>query len=272
MALENGSAHYENGTAHTKANTAVKRLSTASNGSYKAPLELVTFYVGEDSEGFSVHEEFAAHYSPVLREAFSKCAEGDPKTFGLDDTPKRAFQLLVQWLYSQTFELMTEDEYGEGSSLGDDTDSGSQLVLYQARSELGASEDEEEMDDLGAIEDAFKSKQMRLVELWILADKLCIPILQNMVVDEIIRHCNRLNFVATSSLHHIYDKTGSGSQLRRLVTQQCAWELAEEWFEEHPDHFPREMLVDMIVELKRNPQGAMQPVLATNFHLPVDDG
>src|ERR1700709_1263838 len=63
-----------------------------------------------------------------------------------------------------------------------------------------------------------------LIELWILADKLCIPNLQNNVIDKLANMSYRpldIDSLAFETMK-IYHGTSSGSQLRRFAVAQCA--------------------------------------------------
>jgi hypothetical protein len=106
---------------------------------------MVTFLVGEcDKEKqFIVHKEFACCYSHILNAAFnSKYIEGQTQTYRFGDTTEEVIQLLVQWLYRQSLDIL-------------------QL-------EPSATYDYAEYESL--------------FDLWILADRLFIPQLQNFVL------------------------------------------------------------------------------------------
>jgi hypothetical protein len=85
-----------------------------------------------------------------------------------------------------------------------------------------------------------------LVELWVLADKLLIPSLQNAVIQELEKLRAFHKTTSTKFLHYVYDKTGPGSPLRRLFVHWCAFNVASDWFSKKPGHFPQEMLIDLV--------------------------
>jgi hypothetical protein len=85
-----------------------------------------------------------------------------------------------------------------------------------------------------------------LVELWVLADKLLIPSLQNDVIQALEKLRAQHKTTGTKCLHYVYDKTGPGSPLRRLFVHQCAFNVASDWFSQKPGHFPQEMLIDLV--------------------------
>lgn len=63
-----------------------------------------------------------------------------------------------------------------------------------------------------------------LVELWILADKLCIPDLQNCVINTLgnITYKPATKILLGSQLKKLYLGTSFGSQLRRFAVAECA--------------------------------------------------
>ncbi|KAF8848134.1 hypothetical protein BDZ45DRAFT_539644, partial [Acephala macrosclerotiorum] len=101
--------------------------------------------------------------------------------------------------------------------------------------------------DIGKITSQMKSlTDKMLVELWVLADKLLIPPLQNTIIHELERQRNRFRATSTSCINYVYEKTAPGSPLRRLFVSWCAWNMARSRFEERPEHFPKEMLLDLV--------------------------
>jgi hypothetical protein len=90
-----------------------------------------------------------------------------------------------------------------------------------------------------------------LSNLWVLADKLLIPRLQNLVINSIEKIRKKLNMVATwpTNLNYIYSNTTPESPLRRLIVHHCATNLAIGSFSTHGNQFPKEMLLDIITFL-----------------------
>lgn len=143
-----------------------------------APKTLVSLFVGKDADlrKFSVHKEFACHYLPVLKAAFnSDFIEGPTQTYKFQDTSDGAVRLLLQWLYTQKLDIL---------QLGDGT-----TTLADVQPELKTKED------------------MSLAELWVLAEKLLIPRLQNMVVEEIHNLSKHWKHVTTLCLDCVYTNT-----------------------------------------------------------------
>lgn len=64
---------------------------------------MVKILAGLEAKEFTVHKEFACHYSPVLKATFnSNFIEGQTQTYNLDDIEVEVVRLLVHWLYTQS--------------------------------------------------------------------------------------------------------------------------------------------------------------------------
>jgi hypothetical protein len=69
-----------------------------------------------EAKKFVVHEEFASHYSPVLRAAFTgQFVKAQLLEYHLDAT-EEAVELLVAWVYTQQVSMhqLETDTYGLG--------------------------------------------------------------------------------------------------------------------------------------------------------------
>jgi hypothetical protein len=118
--------------------------------------------------------------------------------------------LLIKWFYTQNIEL-------------------SQLNLsYKEAKPVKTAEDRQ------------------LVELWVLADNLIIPELQNQVIRLIEGVRNKHKRTCTKELAFAWENTAEGSPLRGLLLQQCAFNVHPEWFVTKPDHFPKELLLQLV--------------------------
>jgi hypothetical protein len=142
---------------------------------HRDPGALVTFLIGKESDPPKknfVHKEFACHASPIFEAAFnSNFIEGQTQIYKLGDTTPRAFQLLTQWMYFQTCNI---------SQLGNGTGRQGPDLSYPKQK---TSEDLEE--------------DKALFELWVLADKLRMPRLQNLALDMIFMVGNKTRIVTT---------------------------------------------------------------------------
>lgn len=98
-------------------------------------------------------------------------------------------------------------------------------------------------DEDSEISEELRAKDMSLVELWVLADKLCICRLQNYVL-KVMEDINvKSNSVNTTTLHYIYENTAADSPLRRYSVVNCAT-MATAALREKPDYLPHQMLLD----------------------------
>ncbi|CZT42851.1 uncharacterized protein RSE6_02803 [Rhynchosporium secalis] len=91
------------------------------------------------------------------------------------------------------------------------------------------------------------SEMPNYCELWILADRLLIPRLQNAVVAEIIELQDAFGFTALNCLIYVYANTAAKSPLRTMLLHRCMCLNNPEWFSSYPDGFPKEMLLEMAV-------------------------
>jgi hypothetical protein len=84
-----------------------------------------------------------------------------------------------------------------------------------------------------------------LCKLWVLAEKLLIPRLQNQVIDRIEATRDEFNVIYPYSVKYVWENTASDSPLRRLFIRHCAWVLDGSWFRSHPEELPHEALIEI---------------------------
>jgi hypothetical protein len=65
-------------------------------------------------------------------------------------------------------------------------------------------------------------EDMELAELWVLADKIAVPALQNRVISKIIAVREKTKVAPIRTLCYIYQRTATDSQLRRLMVSEVA--------------------------------------------------
>jgi len=159
------------------------------------------------TEAFNVHREFACHYSPVFMSAFNSAFKEGQ---------------------TQTYQL--EDTSVEAVQL---------LVQWLYQQKL----------DLAWVPDkiTWQERCLTLVELWVLADKLLIPRLQNEALREIHKMAESEKKTPTRFSKYVYKNTAPGSQLRRYFVDRCAWTLNCKWIATHPRQFPNEFWVELAV-------------------------
>jgi hypothetical protein len=226
--------------------------------SHREPGAFVTFLIGKESDPpktFLVHKEFACHASPVFDAAFnSNFIEGQTQTYKLDDTTPRAFRLLTQWIYLQ------------------------KLTMSQLKGGVeNWNPEESSKDERRAIAHEF----MTLVELWVLADKLRIPRLQNLVIDTIHAIEEKTLFAPSPlSLRYIYENTAPGSQLRLFAVEISISGLQPKDFIDKrvAKDMPHQMLLDFaahtsqkLEELETMHKCNSPPHDLSAYHVPVDE-
>ncbi|KAL5321118.1 hypothetical protein ACEPPN_011930 [Leptodophora sp. 'Broadleaf-Isolate-01'] len=194
-------------------------LATFSDGK-----SLVTFLVGPGPTPieFQVHKEVVCLHSDVLAAAFNgSLIEGQTQTYRLEDTTARAFRLFMQWLYSQ------------------------KLKLTQTRPDYESiSETDDKRDKLE------EEEGMSLVELWVLADKFRMPVLQNAALDAMhLILMSPTGRIPTYAFEYIFKNTCVGSPLRKYTTKVCLEYVPPETLIACHAHFPRDLLFNMALKI-----------------------
>lgn len=129
-----------------------------------------------------MHKDFACHYSPALKAAFgSTFIEAQTSTYRLTNTNDDTVHMLVYWIYTQ--KLYPEEEMPANAK--HETSQGFQVV--------------------------------NLTKLWILADQLLIPRLQNQVARTLEAGFARTRIVSLTSLRLAYAQTARYSLISRLL-------------------------------------------------------
>jgi hypothetical protein len=217
---------------------------------------LVTLYAGqqEEAESFLIHKDFACHYSPVLKAALnSDFVEGQTQSYRLDEENGEAVRLLIhcKWEKSRFCHLTSHDLHERVPRIIPMTFcDGCLLICHHPGFYTQILDTHQPVEHLE--ENPKNAEDLALVQLWVLADKLLIPELQNLVIDKIDEIREVTETVPTSVLNYVYEKTSAGSPLRHWFFHQCTTQLEPEWFTEHPEHFPQEMLIELAAFWSRN--------------------
>ncbi|PMD64785.1 uncharacterized protein K444DRAFT_625422 [Hyaloscypha bicolor E] len=191
---------------------------------FKEPVELVAFVVGKDGveETIPVHKEHACYYSPVLKAAFtSSFVEGQTQTYRVEDTDPDIFRLLIQWFYKQTFKHSTANS---AESIIEE-----QSIVEVSEAEFPSAE--------------IDSMYLNMVKLWILAERLIIPRLQNFIMDSLVEMSEES--WSTLWMATAYESTSSDSPLRRFAVDVLLYQVPAYGKKQCQNHFPRELLVDL---------------------------
>ncbi|TVY83280.1 hypothetical protein LSUE1_G007644 [Lachnellula suecica] len=155
--------------------------------------EFVTILAGKNAKKFLVHKEFACHYSPVFKAAFnSEFIEGKTGMYKLDDVDPEAVKLLVRWMYTKKLTITVDD--------------------------IETEKTEEEIETFELFEEL-------AVKLWILAERLLMPALQNQTIDWLWKKLG-VGRTQLTILETIYEQTSAGSALRRYAVAQCAFNFS----------------------------------------------
>jgi hypothetical protein len=195
----------------------------------------VTLYAGHEGNAkpFKMHTDFACHYSPVFKAAFnSDFIEGQSQEYRLDVDEEEIVRLLVEWFYTQTLNTCQPDE---------------------------------KLDDAASMEE-----DLLLAKFWVLADKLLLPQLQNQVLDRLHEVCEAVGRLPLGCFHYAYSNTPPGSPLRQWCVYRCALLLDENWFADHPDRFPHEILVELIVFF-RDGVYSLPAIPLADFYVKIPD-
>ncbi|CZT09925.1 uncharacterized protein RCO7_02246 [Rhynchosporium graminicola] len=92
------------------------------------------------------------------------------------------------------------------------------------------------------------SKSFTLVELWVLADMLLMPSLQNAIIDVMMKIYYQDADFPAYICEYVYQHTEKDSALRRLLVKQCTlFGEDAETLEKLAIQLPKEMLVDVYV-------------------------
>ncbi|KAE9381269.1 hypothetical protein N431DRAFT_490676 [Stipitochalara longipes BDJ] len=183
---------------------------------------LVTFLVGPccTPKKFIIHKERVCQRSLVLKAALNgNFIEGQTQTYRFEDTSPGAFRLFAQWIYEQ------------------------KLDLYQLK------DMEERLNDVRYdLPNPNDLENMELVELWVLADKIAMPALQNQVMTKIVEIRNAArDEVAVKTLHYIYEVTSVNNPLRLLMVSEVALYSRQHVFAKSSEVFPYAFLIDLAI-------------------------
>ncbi|KAE8446893.1 hypothetical protein EG329_011524 [Mollisiaceae sp. DMI_Dod_QoI] len=190
--------------------------------------DLVKLFPGTkpDAKPFTIHKDFACHYSPVFNAAFnSKFLEGQTQEYRLecDGINENVVRLLVHWIYTQRLELL------------------------QIQTENAVESTEKAEADM----EFFITKNECLVKLWVLADKLLMPALQNAIIGALeASRREKSTTVSAKLIGYVCENTGRDSPLRRYMVAQYAGHVHSEWLIAHDGQVPAEFLADMVVLYK----------------------
>jgi hypothetical protein len=193
--------------------------------------EFVTFIVGANKKKFLVHKDFACGYSPVLKTAFnSEFVEGKTQTYTMEDVSEEVFAILTRWLYTQNLDV---------KGLGATSEIASAVVV------------------------------INLVKLWVLAERLMLPRLQNESIDLIEELRFKYNLDCSSMFKYVWESTTANTPLRRLFVDHCVWNINKLCFRNQLNMFPKEMLGKICLQFRdtSSSRGAIFSRRMASFHV-----
>ncbi|CZT41998.1 uncharacterized protein RSE6_01824 [Rhynchosporium secalis] len=228
---------------------------------FSAPSEMLTFRVGKHGkdEIFMVHKEFACHHSPALADAFSTRRH---KPYRLRDISPGTFRLFVKWLYTRTIPAPPEDvDSDDHVVIKDDDDTDNIQEADRTSTDLDTSSvarepisndgvrSREPMLQYDTVEEYYAKRDSKaldyfyLIQLWILAGRLRVARLQNVVMKHLYDfHTN----ACYSSLYpYVYEQTVSGSVLRQRIVDRCIFTALCGTFSQSPQNYPKQLLIDI---------------------------
>jgi len=140
---------------------------------------MVTILVGSQKHKFIAHKDFLTYYSEYFRACLGeRFTEAENRVVELDHTEPEAFRHLMDWIYKQDIQSVAERQIEA----------------------IGAS-----VQDVAG----------EYMDLWILADYLLIPELQNLVLEKLSEH--KPAVLCPDVISHVYSNTGEGSMLRKFA-------------------------------------------------------
>ncbi|KAE9381275.1 hypothetical protein N431DRAFT_457877 [Stipitochalara longipes BDJ] len=112
---------------------------------------------------------------------------------------------------------------------------------------------------------------MALVELWVLADKLCMPSLQNSALKAIEEISAKLEKVPSITLHYIYEHTSDESPLRRYMVATSATSHHTSFRHSLDEYYPHGMLMELVKYLIKREDGLEKATFTLADYLVKED-
>jgi len=109
----------------------------------------------------------------------------------------------------------------------------------------------------------------KLAGLWVLAERLLIPRLQNLAIDRLEEKGMEHNSVYTGVLQLVWDNTAQDSPLRRFLIHQCVWNIKPDVYRSSIDIFPKQMLAEICFLFRWNTSTKFSRNMA-DFHVKED--
>lgn len=183
------------------------------------PLETVIVKIGKEKVSFTLYKAFLIHYSLYFEKALTgNFKEASTGIIHLEHTTAEVSGLCMEWIMTQ------------------------QIQDTHITKELPMSYLERIAEE--------KLQPRDLIKLWILADYLRIPDLQNKTIDILAAKLVRLNVVSAAYYNLVYKPTLPGSMLREFHVDSWCWVGIALNLQEHEASMPREIVVNIAVVLQ----------------------
>lgn len=202
--------------------------------------EIVYAVIGPEKMKFGLHRDLLCNMSPYFKAAlwgdFQEAALGE---VALPDFGVAAFERFNEWLYTGKITEELWEEEGLNT-----------LQLY--------------VNDVPSLP--------QLLDVWLLADYLLVPRLQNYVADMIAAKMKRRKVVALADFAHFYERTEQGSLMRKFIVDACVWTPFGDGsgYRQIPGSVPEEMGLDLLVAFTRRLGNFDKNPLSitTSYHVP----
>ena len=182
-----------------------------------ADVATVALVVGETKTAFQVHEADLFEASPFFKAAFtSNFRERSERTMTLPEDDEVIFDLFVNWLYSQRYDIPSPPK------------------------------DPKEKH----------KKYLEPIKLFVLAEKYDVRSLRNLVVSQLfLAMKTRGKIPSLDTVPYAYKHTSQNSTIRKLLTERLTYmnlgwyqeESTQTWLRDHPD-----ISVDMIARFAKD--------------------
>ena len=168
--------------------------------------------VGPEKQRFLVPKDMLCRTSNFFQASLDGgFKESSSNTCYLPEVSPKTFALLIKWLYSRTFEHL---------------DAWPNLSPHVTPEE----ENDNDSDDESAPEKDCQDSDMDLCRLYVLADILEMPILQNAIVDQLQYYFKTENtYPHCRMVTHIYSNTTKAALIRKYFVAYHVWLLDDCW-------------------------------------------
>ncbi|TVY71185.1 hypothetical protein LSUE1_G008209 [Lachnellula suecica] len=172
---------------------------------------------------------------PVFAAAFnSEFIEGQTQIYRPEDTDPQVFRLLTQWMYTKSLRYISPGSEAEG-----------QQHLHNLQ---------------------------LAIHLWVLADRFCIPPLQNHAMVDIVSIAYHYQTYPIHSLNFVWENTATGSPLRHYLLDFAALGIDAAGFQASRNESPREMLLELTMNFAQALKQfnvPLVPVVAESYYIAV---